>query len=475
MARGKRVQHRRAASSSAVNRAVQQTPTRQSLLAAAAPMPSEMEVLRAVASLYDDELRPYSRILRKRIVEHSQDVEVKDCDAGRLRALCEACPSLRVEPEDGGEWSALLVDRNPTFVDIYDSADNYPEELWASAEAYFKSLGDSTELALPGGRYASAQALAERRLPFLSGYSLGQVCHITQIAISQRKLLGYFNGTIVPYECSTSMLKCRCAQEQRPLMDPALAGNTEFQVVGWELARTKLREILQSATIRGAGQVPLSNVKRLFRSLHQLELSETALGHSKLTELLQDSRFHDICTVQLQDRGYAVVPVSSALEADGVTGMNGAPPLGSSFANLQPPLENDGARTEPADSGEEGVCTPRRPQLPLNPNPVRRSNSAPNDFGTAGKSDNSALDSMLAYGESSCSSRRDFDSGRGLRDILGNWSGRSVSNDISDPLSPLRQAPALRGAGAELRAQLQQRFSRTEGAGSPTTAPPAPA
>jgi len=457
MARGKRVQHRRAASSSAISRTVQPQPTRQSLLAAAAPMPSEMEVLRAVASLYDDELRPYSRILRKRIVEHSQDVEVKDCDAGRLRALCEACLSLRVEPEDGGEWSALLVDRQPTFVDIYDSADNYPEELWAAAEAYFKGLGDSTELALPGGRYASAQALAERRLDFLSGYSLGQVCHITQIAISQRKLLGYFNGTIVPYECSTSMLKCRCAQEQRPLMDPALAGNTEFQVVGWELARTKLREILQSATVRGAGQVPLSNVKRLFRSLHQLELSETALGHSKLTELLQDSRFHDICTVQLQDRGYAVVPVNSAFDADGVAGVNGAPPLGTSFVDLQQPLETESAPSQPEESLEstEEVHTPRRPKvLPLNPNPVRRSNSAPNDFGTVVKS-NSALE----IGSGSCSSRRDFEGGLAFRDVLGNFSGRSASNDIGDPLSPLR------GAGAELRAQLQKRFSFTEGAG----------
>lgn len=269
-------------------------------------------------------------------------------------------------------------------------------------------------------------------------------------------------------------------------MDPALAGNTEFQVVGWELARTKLREILQSATIRGAGQVPLSNVKRLFRSLHQLELSETALGHSKLTELLQDERFHDICTVQLQDRGYAVVPVNSGLEMDGVAGMNnGGPPLGASFANFHQPLEMDMVPSQPAESldvtGQE-VHTPRRQQnhqLPLNPNPVRRSNSAPNDFGTVNKCDSGiGLDGMLAsgrsFGESSCSSRRDFESGRGFRNILGDWSGRSVSNDVgSDPLSPLRKTLSTSspsdqpfgGAGAELRAQLQQRFSRTEGAG----------
>jgi hypothetical protein len=59
---------------------------------------------------------------------------------------------------------------------------------------------------------------------------------------------------------------------------------------------------------RGAEQVPLSNIKRLFRSQYQLDLSETALGHTRLSDLLQDSRFADICSVQLQDRGYAVFP-----------------------------------------------------------------------------------------------------------------------------------------------------------------------
>merc|ERR1739848_363288 len=52
-----------------------------------------------------------------------------------------------------------------------------------------------------------------------------------------------------------------------------------------------------------------SNVKRLFKSKYKIELSETMLGHSKLTELLQDERFADICTVQLQKFGYVVLQV----------------------------------------------------------------------------------------------------------------------------------------------------------------------
>lgn len=52
----------------------------------------------------------------------------------------------------------------------------------------------------------------------------------------------------------------------------------------------------------------LANVKRLFRSAYGLELSETMLGYTKLSDLLQDPRLSDLCSVELRNRGYAVVP-----------------------------------------------------------------------------------------------------------------------------------------------------------------------
>jgi len=279
-------------------------------LHAPAFMPNAADVMKAVVSLYDDELRPYSRILRKRVIEQSGG---GDCDAGRLQRLCESMDGrLRVEQEDGGEWSALLMDRDLIFVDIYNTADNYPEEVWTAAEAYFKLLGESSDYALPGGRYASAQALVERRLPFLEGYTVGQVCHFTQIAVSQRKILGYADGTIFPYSRSTSMEKTRCAEQQRPLIGSPKAGgaqNSALPVADWSAARAKLRHMLASAMLRGTDKVPLSNVKRVFRSQYEMELSETALGHTKFTELLQDARFRDICEVRLQDHCYVVIPV----------------------------------------------------------------------------------------------------------------------------------------------------------------------
>ncbi|CAK0894187.1 unnamed protein product [Prorocentrum cordatum] len=280
----------------------------------APPSPrSRAQIVEAIESLYEDRLRPYGRILRKRISERSGGGQ--ECGLASLRARCEACPGLRVQCEEGGEFAVLLSGRPEDFVDIYGGEDVYPEELWAAAADYFGGLGAEAE-ALPGGRFASAEALASRGLPFLRGYTLGQVCHITQLALTRRRLLGYSDGAIVPYGQSTSMRKSRCATLQCPCAagDPAKEPLSGLEVASWDVARLRLHEILQRSVERGTNQVPLSNVKRLFRSLFKLELSETKLGHSKLTELLQDPRFADVCEVQLQEKGYAVVPVSGGAQ-----------------------------------------------------------------------------------------------------------------------------------------------------------------
>merc|ERR1719362_2323064 len=84
-------------------------------------LPSEAEVLRGVRSLYADELRPCGRLLRKRLAEQLGP-RLQFCTDSQLRTICEISPFLRVEHEelgDGstGEWSALLVNGSPKFVD----------------------------------------------------------------------------------------------------------------------------------------------------------------------------------------------------------------------------------------------------------------------------------------------------------------------------------------------------------------------
>merc|ERR1719491_1802502 len=131
-----------------------------------------MEIVRAVESLYDDRLKPYGRILRKRLAERAaaSGNGMVDVDMRHLRSACEACPWLQSQAEDGGDWSVLHRRRQANFVDVYNPEDAYPQKLWAAASDYFESRPDN-EMMLPGGRYSCAQELVLRDLPFLRKYS----------------------------------------------------------------------------------------------------------------------------------------------------------------------------------------------------------------------------------------------------------------------------------------------------------------
>merc|ERR1740117_2507404 len=106
------------------------------------------------------------------------------------------------------------------------------------------------------------------------------------------------------------MMKEQCAVRQRPCSNPNQEVGT-LPFADWNVARSCLKFILEESAVaqddNGPGIVPLSNVKRLFRSRFEVELSETKLGHSKLSELLQDACFGDLCYVQLEGHGYTVV------------------------------------------------------------------------------------------------------------------------------------------------------------------------
>ena len=278
------------------------------------PELSESDMLAAVSSLYTDQLKPYGRILRKRLGERGVVMGLAPGEPGlaQLRALCTSSTWLNIESEQGGEWSALIIGEKQNFVDVYSPVDTYSPELKSAAAQYFQGLDGNARI-LPGGRFSCAQCLIGRRLPFLASFSLGQVCHIVQLAISQWKLLGYSSDGITPYAHSQSMLKDKAAAKQSACAS-AGAGVGELPLATWDTARQHLRDALTSAMQEGADSVPLSNIKRIFRSQFFTELSETALGHSKLSELLQDIRLGDTCTVKLLDQGYFVIPQFSLVE-----------------------------------------------------------------------------------------------------------------------------------------------------------------
>jgi len=280
-------------------------------------VPDIPSVLAAIQTLYDEELKPFGRILRKRVAELAAGatskavsaVQLPNVDADCLLSVCEECELIRVEHEEGGDWSALLVNVRANLVNIYSPQDAYSREFWQEAQTYFESLVEGT--VFPGGRYSCARMLINRKVPFLQGCSLGQLCHIVQLAVSQKKILGYRNGRLVPYSQSRSMMKEHCAAYQRPC-SVAVRSVPDLPLASWEAACEGLRTILRASGGDRPGTLPLSNVKRIFRHQFKLDLSETALGYSKLCDLLQDERFQEICTVCLEENGYLVSEYNSS-------------------------------------------------------------------------------------------------------------------------------------------------------------------
>lgn len=315
-------------------------------------VPQKEELVLAVASLYSDGLRPFGRILRKRLAERAEVLSeaAGEVDLVQLRKACEESCELVVNSEEGGEWSALLSGREDEFIDVYDKIDIYPEELWHAAELYFQNLPEE-DAVLPGGRYACAQTLASRGLEFLCGHTLGQICHFVQIAISQRRVLGYLNGGVTSYSRSHSCTKDQAAESRSSCAQAA--GVSDLEVATWVVARRCLKIIMGDALKNQSNQVPLSNIKRIFRSQFEIELSETSLGHSKLSELLQDDRLQDICTVRLLDQGYFVIPMFDSCDSQS----DGLESSIFSWADESTTLMTDSDDNEPA-ADDDSCNTP---------------------------------------------------------------------------------------------------------------------
>jgi hypothetical protein len=258
--------------------------------------PTEAELVDAVESLCHDELRPYGRLIRKRLAElaAATDADAPDAELNTLRTLCSHCAQLCVNPEGEADWFVVPIGSAVTFVDIYNGEDIYGEEFWSEFSEYLEGLEDE-DMLYPGGRYVCAQGLMSRSLSFLAEFSLGQVSQIVQLAMGCRKLLGYRNGAIVPYARSETALKEQCAGNQM------LVKKGKLSIATWPVLDACLREMLATG---GETGLPLSNVKRILRTRFKVELSETALGHATMTDLFKDARIQHMCKVRLLENGY---------------------------------------------------------------------------------------------------------------------------------------------------------------------------
>merc|ERR1719156_98981 len=96
---------------------------------------------------------------------------------------------------DGERYNIML--RNPPegfeeFVDQLSLEDPYPFDVWCEIKMFLQQQTENPPVnwGWPGSRYEFAQWMRSQ-MKCLATYSLGHVCHLVQLGVSKRELLGY--------------------------------------------------------------------------------------------------------------------------------------------------------------------------------------------------------------------------------------------------------------------------------------------
>lgn len=147
-------------------------------------------------SLYQDRIKPMANYVKGRLKERA-------CPEPIVKSFVELCaehPDLFavIRPAENDEASIFLRTEPSWFkgwIDIDSPHDPYQEEMWEELAEFLD--GEHT---FAGGRYGMARELMQRNLPFLADYSLGEVCHIVQLAIQHRRLIVYHRKMLKPIQ-----------------------------------------------------------------------------------------------------------------------------------------------------------------------------------------------------------------------------------------------------------------------------------
>lgn len=151
----------------------------------------------ALESLYEDRIKPLANYVKGRLKERScPESLVKNF----VELYAEHSDLFRVErPTQVDDEVTIFCVKEPSWfkgwVDIDSPSDPYDEAMWQALEKFLD--GEHT---FAGGRYGMARELMQRHLSFLAPHSLGEVCHIVQLAIQHRRLIVYHRKMLKPIQ-----------------------------------------------------------------------------------------------------------------------------------------------------------------------------------------------------------------------------------------------------------------------------------
>merc|ERR1719498_2103890 len=119
-------------------------------------------------------------------------------------------------PKKADEEACILLCTVPKWfagwVDIDSPSDPYEESTWKAIAEFLQ--GEHT---FAGGRYGMARELQQRQLSFLESFTLGELCHIVQLAIQHRRLIVYHRKMLKPIQavlCQLSPANGAAAQAE---------------------------------------------------------------------------------------------------------------------------------------------------------------------------------------------------------------------------------------------------------------------
>lgn len=150
-------------------------------------------------SLYDDRIKPMANYVKGRLKERSTPEPI----VKSFVELYSQHPDLFYvqQPAPGSQTdeATIFFLKEPSWfkgwIDIDAPDDPYDEHTWNELAKFLD--GEHT---FAGGRYGMARELMQRELPFLSKLSLGEVCHMVQLAIQHRRLIVYHRKMLKPIQ-----------------------------------------------------------------------------------------------------------------------------------------------------------------------------------------------------------------------------------------------------------------------------------
>jgi len=276
----------------------------------------QQQLLEVLQWFYSNAVQPTFRLVARRLEELTGKWLSPVC----LRQLANKMPGAIFCPADAAHANEprlwLCPQHVPKsflgFLDLSRSEDTYPSTVWRKVRACFSADSPWFQELLPQPcfRYRMAQCLLHS-LPAMRSYSLGQALHIVELAVRRHQILGYRNGGLVAYTDSEDCAKHACADKFLPT---SMFSAGEAYVQTWERAQLLLSQLLgQPEWVEG---LPASILKMCFRHRFGVELRETALGHTKLTEFLKDPRLAETCSIVVhQSERFIVAVKASAIAA----------------------------------------------------------------------------------------------------------------------------------------------------------------